>query len=88
MKELKKNIVGAWSNLPFMKDFCKDLITFQETTKNNDNNLVDITTRVSILTMINFKDYSKSFKASMWYKIVVCFTLAILTAKDQQLLNF
>jgi hypothetical protein len=40
MKELKKNIVGAWSNLPFMKDFCKDLITFQETTK-NDNNLVN-----------------------------------------------
>jgi hypothetical protein len=54
MKELKKNIVDAWSNLPFMKDFCKDLITFQETTKNNDNNLVNITIRVSILTMIIF----------------------------------
>jgi hypothetical protein len=88
MKELKKNIVGAWSNLPFMKDFCKDLITFYETTKKNDNNLVNITTKQSILTMINFKDYSKSFKVSMWYKIMVCFTLATLTTKDQQPSNF
>jgi hypothetical protein len=54
MKELKKNIVGAWSNLPFVKNFCKDLITFEEKTKKNDNNLVNITTRESILTMINF----------------------------------
>ncbi len=65
MKEFKKNIVDAWSNLPFMKDFCKDLITFQETTKNNDKNLVNITTKKSILTMIILKIYSKSFKVSM-----------------------
>jgi hypothetical protein len=70
-----------------MEDFCKDLITFQETTKKNDNNLFNITTRESILTMIILKDYSKSFEANMWYIITMCFTLATLTAKDKKPLN-